>query len=173
MSVQQTVHPTRISPCLWFDDQLEEAAAFYVSIFPNSSVGHMSRYTEAGPGEAGTVMAGDFVLDGITFRGINGGPQFRFTEAVSFEIACRDQAEVDRYWAALLADGGEESMCGWLKDRYGLSWQVVPTRLYELVSDPDPVRATAAVQAMLGMQRIVVADLEAAADAAAPAAAPA
>ncbi|WKN47070.1 VOC family protein [Nocardioides sp. Arc9.136] len=161
-----TAHPTSISPCLWFDDQLEEAAAFYVSVFPNSSLGHLSRYSDAGPGEPGTVMAGDFVLDGITFRGINGGPQFRFTEAVSFEIACRDQAEVDRYWDVLLADGGEESMCGWLKDRFGLSWQVVPTRLYELVSDPDPVRAGAAVQAMLGMRRLVVADLEAAADAA-------
>ncbi|NHC23987.1 VOC family protein [Nocardioides sp. IC4_145] len=164
-----TVHPTSISPCLWFDDQLEEAAAFYVSVFPNSAIGHLSRYPEAGPGEPGAVMAGEFVLDGITFRGINGGPQFRFTEAVSFEISCRDQAEVDRYWQALLAGGGEESMCGWLKDRFGLSWQVVPTRLYELVSDPDPARAQAAVQAMLGMRRIVVADLEAAADAAVPA----
>ncbi|MDN4174013.1 VOC family protein [Nocardioides sp. SOB77] len=162
-----TVHPTSITPCLWFDDQLEEAAEFYVSIFPNSSVGHLSRYTDAGPGEPGSVMAGEFVLDGIAFRGINGGPQFPFTEAVSFEISCRDQAEVDRYWEALLADGGEESMCGWLKDRFGLSWQVVPTRLYELVSDPDPARAQAAVQAMLGMRRIVVADLEAAVDAAA------
>ncbi|MDN4161816.1 VOC family protein [Nocardioides abyssi] len=164
-----TVHPTSISPCLWFDDQLEEAAAFYVSVFPRSSLGHLSRYTEAGPGEPGTVMAGDFVLDGITFRGINGGPRFRFTEAVSFEISCRDQAEVDHYWDALLADGGEESMCGWLKDRFGLSWQVVPTRLYELASDPDPVRANAAVQAMLGMRRIVVADLEAAVAQVAPA----
>ncbi|MBC9735266.1 VOC family protein [Nocardioides marmotae] len=161
-----TVRASSITPCLWFDDQLEEAARFYVSLFPHSSVGHLSRYTDAGPGEPGAVMAGDFVLDGIAFRGINGGPQFPFTEAVSFAISCVDQAEVDRYWEALLADGGEESMCGWIKDRFGLSWQVVPTRLYELVSDPDPARAQAAVQAMLGMRRIVVADLEAAADAA-------
>ena len=156
-----------ISPCLWFDDDLEEAAAFYTRIFPNSSLGHFSRYGDAGPGEPGRVMAGEFTLDGLTFRGINGGPDLAgFTEAVSFSISCRDQAEVDHYWAALGA-GGEESMCGWLRDRYGLSWQVVPTRLYELVSDPDPVRARAATEAMLRMRRIVVADLEAAADAAA------
>jgi predicted 3-demethylubiquinone-9 3-methyltransferase (glyoxalase superfamily) len=156
-----------ISPCLWFDDQLEEAAAFYTAIFPNSSIGHMARHGDAGPGEKGTVMAGEFTLDGTTFRGINGGPAFPFTEAVSFSIACRDQSEVDYYWHSL-ADGGQESVCGWLKDRFGLSWQIVPTRLYELVSDPDRARADAATQAMLGMTRIVVADLEAAADAASP-----
>jgi predicted 3-demethylubiquinone-9 3-methyltransferase (glyoxalase superfamily) len=157
---------TSISPCLWFDDDLEEAAAFYTRIFPNSSLGHFSRYPDAGPGEPGRVMAGEFTLDGLTFRGINGGPDLAgFTEAVSFSISCRDQAEVDHYWAALGA-GGEESMCGWLRDRYGLSWQVVPIRLYELVSDPDPVRSRAATEAMLRMRRIVVADLEAAADAA-------
>src|SRR5918992_2764561 len=114
-------------------------------------------------------MAGEFTIDGMTFRGINGGPDFaNFTEAISFSITCRDQAEVDYYWDSLV-DGGEESVCGWLKDRFGLSWQIVPTRLYELVSDPDPTRARAASQAMLGMRRIVIADLEAAADAAAPA----
>ncbi len=159
-----TITGTSISPCLWFDDNLEEAMAFYTSIFPNSKVGHVSRYGEAGPGEPGSVMAADFELDGLSFRAINGGPQFQFTEAVSFSVACADQAEVDRYWDALVADGGEESMCGWLKDRFGLSWQIVPHRLYELVSDPDPARAQAATQAMLGMRRIVVADLEAAAD---------
>jgi predicted 3-demethylubiquinone-9 3-methyltransferase (glyoxalase superfamily) len=154
-----------ISPCLWFDDDLEEAAEFYTAIFPNSSLGHFSRYTDVGPGEPGRVMAGEFTLDGLTFRGINGGPDLAgFTEAVSFSISCRDQAEVDHYWDALSA-GGEESMCGWLRDRYGLWWQVVPTRLYDLVSDPDPVRARAATEAMLQMRRIVVADLEAAADA--------
>ncbi|MBF4160914.1 VOC family protein [Nocardioides acrostichi] len=153
---------TGIQPCLWFDDQLEEAAHFYAAIFPNSSVGHLSRYSEAGPGEPGTVMAGEFTLDGLTFKAINGGPMFSFTEAVSFSVSCADQAEVDHYWTSLLEGGGQESMCGWLKDRFGLSWQIVPTRLYELMSDPDPARASAAAQAMLGMQRIVVADLEAA-----------
>ncbi len=155
---------TSINPCLWFDDQLEEAAEFYTAIFPNSSIGHLARYGEAGPGEPGTVMAGEFTLDGTTFRAINGGPMFPFSEAVSFSISCGDQAEVDYYWDSLV-DGGQESMCGWLKDRFGLSWQIVPTRLHELLSDPDPARATAAQRAMLGMQRIVVADLEAAADA--------
>ncbi len=156
---------TLISPCLWFDDNLEEAAHFYTSIFPGSSVGHLSRYTEAGPGEPGTAMAGEFTLDGITFRGINGGPEHaKFTEAISFSITCRNQAEVDYYWDSL-ADGGEESVCGWLTDRFGLSWQIVPTRLYELVSDPDPDRAKAATEAMFGMRKIVIADLEAAADA--------
>ncbi|TIC85669.1 VOC family protein [Nocardioides sp. GY 10127] len=158
--------PSIITPCLWFDDQLEEAAAFYCSIFPNSSVGWTVEHSESAPGETGTVMTGDFVLDGLRFRGINGGPMFSFTEAVSFEVACEDQDEVDRYWEALLADGGTESRCGWLKDRFGLSWQVVPRRLGELLTDPDEARRNAAMQAMLGMSRIVVADLEAAADAA-------
>ncbi len=157
---------TLLSPCLWFDDNLEEAATFYTSIFPDSSVGHLSRYTEAGPGEPGTAMAGEFTLNGITFRGINGGPAHAgFSEAISFSIACDDQAEVDYYWDSLV-DGGEESVCGWLKDRFGLSWQIVPTRLYELVSDPNPARAAAASEAMLGMSKIVIADLEAAAAAA-------
>jgi predicted 3-demethylubiquinone-9 3-methyltransferase (glyoxalase superfamily) len=162
-----TLHTT-ISPCLWFDDDLEAAAAFYTGIFPRSSIGRMSRWTEAGPGVPGTVLAGEFTLDGLVFHGINGGPEFRFTEAVSFQVTCRDQAEVDYYWDSL-CDGGEESVCGWLRDRFGLSWQVVPQRLLELVSDPDPARAKAATEAMLRMRRIVVADLEAAADAAGPA----
>lgn len=157
---------TSITPCLWFDDQLEEAAAFYTALFPGSSVGHLSRYGDAGPGEPGTVMAGEFTLAGTTFRAINGGPMFQFTEAVSFSISCADQAEVDHYWFGLLAEGGQESQCGWLKDRFGLSWQVVPDRLFELLSDPDARRAQAAQAAMLQMRRIVVADLEAAADAA-------
>jgi predicted 3-demethylubiquinone-9 3-methyltransferase (glyoxalase superfamily) len=153
-----------ISPCLWFDDNLEEAAEFYTKIFPNSSVGHIARYTEAGPGEPGTAMAGEFDLDGLKFRAINGGPAHAaFSESVSFSVACRDQAEVDHYWDALTAEGGEESMCGWLKDRFGLSWQIVPDRLYELVSDADPARAKAATEAMLGMRKIVIAELEAAA----------
>ena len=130
----------------------------------------MARYTESGPGEPGTVMAGDFSLDGLTFRGINGGPDHAgFTETISFSVTCKDQAEVDHYWTSLTADGGQESVCGWLRDRFGLSWQIVPKRLYELMEDPDPVRATAATEAMLRMRKIVVAELEAAADAAAPA----
>ena len=160
-----TIETGRIQPCLWFDDDLEEAARFYTGIFPNSWVGHMSRYSGAGPGEPGKVMAGEFTLDGLTFRAINGGPEFRFSEAVSFSVTCRNQSEVDYYWDSLV-DGGEESVCGWLKDRFGLSWQIVPSRLYELVGDPDPARARAATRAMLGMRRIVIADLEAAADSA-------
>jgi predicted 3-demethylubiquinone-9 3-methyltransferase (glyoxalase superfamily) len=159
-----SIQSSRIQPCLWFDDNLEEAAHFYTGIFPNSSIGHMSRYTDAGPGEPGTVMAGEFTLDGITFRGINGGPAFSFNEAISFSVTCKDQSEVDYYWDSLV-DGGEESVCGWLKDKFGLSWQIVPIRLYELVTDPDPARAQAATKAMLGMRRIIVTELEAAADA--------
>ena len=150
---------TTITPCLWFDNNLEEAAEFYISVFPNSSVEGFTRYTDAGPGKPGDVAYGTFALDGRRFLGINGGPEFPFTEAVSFEVRCADQAEVDHYWAKLV-DGGEESQCGWLKDRYGLSWQIVPERLYELLEDPDPARAAAATTAMLGMRKIVVADLE-------------
>ena len=154
-----------ISPCLWFDSQLEEAAAFYTSIFPNSSLGHMARYTESGPGEPGSVMAGEFTLNGLTFRAINGGPELAgFRESISFSVTCEDQAEVDHYWTSLTAGGGEESVCGWLKDRYGLSWQIVPRRLYELMEDPEPARARAATEALLRMRKIVIAELEAAAD---------
>ncbi len=152
---------TKITPCLWFDKNLEEAAEFYASVFPNSSVGEFTRYTEANPDVAGEVAYGRFVLDGNEFIGINGGPIFQFTEAVSFEVRCADQGEVDYYWSKL-TDGGQESQCGWLKDRFGLSWQIVPERLYELVEDPDPARATAANAAMYKMHKIVVAELEAA-----------
>ena len=157
-----------ISACLWFDHELEQAVDFYTSIFPDSSVGHITRHTAAS-GEPGAVLAAEFTVNGTTFKGINGGPDHAgFSEAISFAIDCADQAEVDRYWEALTADGGEESMCGWLKDRFGLSWQVVPVRLYQLLADPDPVRAQAAAEAMMAMRRIVVADLEEAADRAAP-----
>src|SRR6478736_5566912 len=150
---------TTITPCLWFDNNLEEAAEFYTSVFPNSSVEGLTRYTDAGPGKPGEIAYGTFVLDGNRFLGINGGPEFPSREAVSFEVRCADQAEVDHYWSKLV-DGGEESQCGWLKDRYGLRWQIVPERLYELLEDPDPARAAAATTAMLGMRKIVVADLE-------------
>jgi predicted 3-demethylubiquinone-9 3-methyltransferase (glyoxalase superfamily) len=151
-----------ITPSLWFDHNLEEAVAFYTSIFPNSHVEDLNRSTDAGPGEPGSVLSGTFVLDGNRFIGINGGPHFSFSEAVSFTIDCKDQDEVDYYWSRL-TDGGEESQCGWCKDRFGLSWQVIPGRLYDLVSHPDPACAAAATQAMYGMSKIVIADLEKAA----------
>ncbi|MDT5075316.1 MAG: hypothetical protein QOH82_4636 [Mycobacterium sp.] len=150
-----------ITPSLWFDNDLEEAAEFYTAVFPNSAIEGFNRYTDAGPGTPGEVVSGTFVLDGQRFLGINGGPHFQFSEAVSFEVRCADQDEVDYYWDRLL-DGGVESQCGWLKDRFGLSWQIVPERLFDLINDPDPARAAAATKAMLGMRRIVVADLEAA-----------
>ncbi|MCZ0730769.1 VOC family protein [Mycolicibacterium iranicum] len=148
-----------ITPSLWFDNDLEDAIAFYSAIFPNSSLESIERYTDAGPGTPGEVVSATFTLDGQRFIGINGGPAFPFTEAVSFTIACRDQDEVDYYWDRLVA-GGQESQCGWLKDRYGLSWQVVPDRLIELTTDSDPAKAAAATKAMLGMRKIVIAELE-------------
>ena len=148
-----------ITPSLWFDNNLEEAAEFYASIFPNSFIEELHRATEAGPGEPGEVISGFFVLDGTRFIGINGGPHFQFSEAVSFMVHCKDQDEVDHYWDRLV-DGGEESQCGWLKDRFGLSWQIIPDRLLELENDPDPARAAATTRAMHGMRKIVVAELE-------------
>jgi predicted 3-demethylubiquinone-9 3-methyltransferase (glyoxalase superfamily) len=153
------------TPCLWFDTEGEEAARFYVSVFPNSRIVEVARYGEAGPREEGTVMVVSFELDGRPFTALNGGPQFRFTEAVSFTIECDDQAEVDRYWETL-SEGGEEGPCGCLKDRFGLSWQIVPARLTELLRDPDTARAQRVMAAMLGMGKIEIADLEAAAAAA-------
>lgn len=157
--------PTPIIPNLWFDTQAEEAAQFYCSVFPNSRVLGVTRYGDAGPGEAGTVMTADFELDGQRFVGINGGPQFPFTEAVSFQITCADQEEVDYFWQKLTADGGQESQCGWLKDRYGLSWQVVPEGMEEALGDADPERARRAMEAMLGMTKLDLAALHRAADA--------
>ena len=154
------------TPCLWFDTQGEDAARFYCSVFPNSRILNVTHYGPDTPRPEGTVMTVDFELDGQKFVALNGGPEFHFSEAVSFMIDCRDQAEVDHYWTSLTVGGGEESVCGWLKDRYGLSWQIVPRRLYELMEDADPARATAATEAMLRMGKIVVAELEAAADAA-------
>ncbi|MFJ2648094.1 VOC family protein [Streptomyces sp. NPDC087420] len=153
----------RITPNLWFDTQGEEAAEFYVSVFPNSKIKNISYYGEAGPGEAGTVLTVEFVLDGQEYLAINGGPRFTFDEAVSFAIDCADQAEIDYYWDKL-SDGGEEGPCGWLKDRYGLSWQVVPAAMAELMSDPDQSRAQRAMKAMFGMKKLDIAALYAAAD---------
>jgi predicted 3-demethylubiquinone-9 3-methyltransferase (glyoxalase superfamily) len=153
----------RIIPNLWFDTEGLEAAEFYVSVFPNSKITDVAHYTDAGPREAGTVLTVDFVLDGQPFTAINGGPQFTFDEAVSLAVECADQDEVDHYWSRL-SDGGEEGQCGWLKDRYGLSWQVVPGGLAELFSDSDRQRAQRAMEAMLPMSKIDIAAVRAAAD---------
>ena len=155
---------SRIAPCLWFDGQAEEAANFYVSLFPDSRIGAVSRYEAGAPFPAGTALLVEFDLGGQRFQALNGGPQFRFTEAVSLSIACKDAAEVDRYWNGLIAGGGEPGRCGWLKDRFGLSWQVVPDGLGTLLSDPDPGRAGRAMQAMMGMTKLDLAAMRMAAD---------
>ncbi len=148
----------KITPFLWFDSQAEEAMNFYVSLFKNSKVGGVSR----GPdGKAFTVS---FELDGQEFMGMNAGPQFKFNEAVSMSVNCEDQAEVDYFWNALTADGGEESMCSWCKDKYGLWWQIVPKQLGELMGDPEPEKSGRVMQAMLKMQKIIIADLQKAYD---------
>ena len=154
----------KITPNLWFDGEAEQAAEFYCSIFHNSRITGKTHYPEGSPGEAGTVMTVEWELDGQRFVGINGGPKFKFDEAVSFEISCKDQAEVDYFWERLLADGGNESQCGWLKDRFGLSWQVVPEGMDEVFADADPERAQRAMQAMLKMVKLDIAALRAAAD---------
>jgi predicted 3-demethylubiquinone-9 3-methyltransferase (glyoxalase superfamily) len=153
----------RITPNLWFDTQALEAAEFYVSVFPNSKIIGVTHYGEAGPREAGMVLTVDFELDGQEHTAINGGPEFTFDEAISFLINCADQEEVDYYWNRL-TEGGEESQCGWLKDRYGLSWQVCPVGMLELLNDPDPARGQRAMKAMLGMRKIDLAAVKAAAD---------
>jgi predicted 3-demethylubiquinone-9 3-methyltransferase (glyoxalase superfamily) len=153
----------KITPNLWFDTQAEEAAGFYTSVFPNSRIVSKTHYTESGPRETGMVMTVEFELDGQRFVGINGGPNFKFDEAVSFEIECQDQEEIDYYWERL-SEGGQEGPCGWLKDRFGLSWQVVPTGIDEVFADADPQKADRAMAAMLQMGKIDVAALRAAAD---------
>ena len=155
--------PQKITPNLWFDTEAEEAANFYVSVFKNARIVNTTRYTENSPREAGMIMTVDFELDGQRFTGINGGPNFTFDEAVSFLIDCRDQDEVDYYWEKL-SEGGEEGQCGWLKDRYGLSWQVVPAGMEELFSSSDPKRAERAMQAMLKMSKLDIGELRRAAD---------
>lgn len=153
-------------PCLWFDGKAEEAAEFYTSLLPDSRVDKVWRSPADTPsGPAGMVLTVDFTLNGQHFQGLNGGADFSFNEAVSFVIECEDQAEVDRLWDALTANGGEPGPCGWLKDRFGLSWQIVPRQLNELVEDPDPERARRAMEAMLKMGKIDVAELQRAADA--------
>jgi predicted 3-demethylubiquinone-9 3-methyltransferase (glyoxalase superfamily) len=151
----------RITPFLWFDGQAEEAAKFYVSIFPNSKVLSTSRYCEGGPGPKGTVMTVDFELDGLSCTALNGGPMFKFTEAISLVVHCETQAEVDHYWDKLSA-GGQQVQCGWLKDQYGLSWQIVPNALIELVQDKDPAKSQRVMAAMMQMKKIDIAGLKAA-----------
>ena len=151
-----------ISPCLWFDTEAEDAARFYTSVFPNSRILEVQHYGSAGPREEGMVMIVSFELDGRRFLALNGGPDFTFSEAISFEVECADQEEVDRYWETL-SEGGEQGPCGWLKDRYGVSWQIVPRRLNELVTDPDREKAQRVMAAMLQMRKLDVAELERAA----------
>jgi predicted 3-demethylubiquinone-9 3-methyltransferase (glyoxalase superfamily) len=151
-----------ITPCLWFDTEGEDAAKFYTSIFPSSRITDVAYYGSAGPRAEGTVMTVSFELDGRKFLALNGGPDFTFSEAVSFQVSCESQDEVDSYWSKL-SDGGEEGPCGWLKDRFGLSWQIVPTRLPELLQDPDRERSQRVMAAMLEMRKIDVEALERAA----------
>lgn len=153
-----------ITPFLWFDDQAEQAAQFYVSVFPRSRIAEVTHYGAAGPGPAGSVMTVRFILDGNEFLALNGGPDhYGFDESISFVVGCATEEEVDRYWAAL-TDGGQEIACGWLKDRYGLRWQIVPDGLSAVLRDPDPERAQRAMQAMLGMKKLDLSAMRAAAD---------
>jgi|ERR1700704_1916044 len=154
----------KITPFLWYDDKAEEAANFYVSIFKNSKVVSVARYGEAGPGPKGSAMTVAFELDGQKFVALNGGPHFKFTEAVSFVVNCTSQEEVDYFWEKLLEGGGKESQCGWLKDKYGLSWQITPTILPELLQDKDPEKANRVMQAMMKMVKIDIETLKRAAE---------
>ena len=149
----------RITPCLWFDDQAEEAARFYVSIFQNSKILNLTYYGDAGPRPKGSVLTVVFELDGQQFIALNGGPIFHFTEAVSFSVDCKTQEEVDTFWAKLSA-GGQESQCGWLKDKYGLSWQIVPAALPEMLTDPDPAKSNRVMAAMFKMKKLDIRGLE-------------
>jgi predicted 3-demethylubiquinone-9 3-methyltransferase (glyoxalase superfamily) len=153
----------KITPCLWFDTEGEEAARLYTSLFENSRILETSRYGEAGPRPAGLAMTVSFELEGQEFLALNGGPEYKFTEAVSFTVHCETQEEVDKFWNALTSDGGEEGPCGWLKDKFGLSWQIVPTALPQLLRDPDPEKSRKAMEAMLQMHKIDIEALQAAA----------
>ena len=152
----------KITPCLWFDTEAEEAATFYTSIFENSRILDVARYGEAGPRPEGMIMTVNFELDGQEFVALNGGPEFTFDEAISFQVSCETQDEVDEFWSRL-SEGGEEGPCGWLKDRFGVSWQIVPTRLMELINDPDKEKSQRVMSAMLGMKKIDIPALEQAA----------
>src|SRR5882724_11287292 len=152
----------KITPFLWFDGNAEEAALFYTSIFKDSKILSISRYGDAGPGPKGSVMVVSFQLEGQQFTALNGGPQFKFSEAFSFVVSCENQQEIDEYWSKLTADGGRESACGWLKDKFGFSWQIVPTALAKLMSDKDPEKAERVMNAMLQMQKIEIPKLKAA-----------
>lgn len=156
----------KITPFLWFDNNAEAAVNFYMTVFKNARIINLSRYPEGAPGLDGQVMTGTIELEGQEFMVLNGGPHFKFNEAVSFFVNCETQAEVDELWAKLTADGGEESNCGWLKDKFGVSWQIVPTLLGRLLGDPNPAKAQAAMQAMLQMKKIESAELQRAYDAA-------
>lgn len=149
----------KITPFLWFNDNAEEAINFYTSIFKNSKIGSVARYGEAGPGPKGSVMTATFQLEGQEFIALNGGPHFKFTEAISFVVDCETQEEVDRFWEKLSA-GGEKSRCGWLKDKFGLSWQIVPDVLGKLMQDKDPEKSKRVMQAMLKMDKLIIADLQ-------------
>ena len=149
-----------LTTCLWFDTQAEAAATYYTSIFKDPKLGNVSRYGEAGPRPAGMVITAEFELNGQQFLALNGGPEYTFTEAISFQIPCADQDEVDYYWERLTADGGQEGPCGWLKDKFGLSWQVVPTVLSALLGDSDPEKSGRATKAMLSMGKLDIAALE-------------
>lgn len=154
----------RITPSLWFDTQAEEAASFYVSVFKNSRLIDVTHYNDVGPREAGMVLTVEFEIDGQRFTAINGGPEFTFDEAVSFQVTCDTQDEIDYYWEHLTADGGQEGPCGWCKDKFGLSWQVVPAGMAETLNDPDRGRANRSMAAMMTMGKIELAALRAAAD---------
>ncbi|MEX0681971.1 MAG: VOC family protein [Dehalococcoidia bacterium] len=150
----------KIRPCLWFDGNAEEATTFYASVFKNSKVLDVARWGEGGPGVPGTVLTMNFELEGQEFIALNGGPEFKFTEAISLSVDCGSQAEVDELWRKLTADGGEESVCGWLKDKFGLSWQIVPTVLGEMLNDEDPEKSQRVMEAMMKMRKIDIATLK-------------
>jgi predicted 3-demethylubiquinone-9 3-methyltransferase (glyoxalase superfamily) len=162
-ALREDAMPQKITPNLWFDTEAEEAAEFYVSVFKNARIVNVSRYPEGAPRPAGMVMTVDFELDGMRLTALNGGPDFAFNEAVSLLISCETQEDVDHYWEKL-SEGGQPGPCGWLRDRYGLSWQVIPTGMDDLFTDPEPERAQRAMQAMLGMGKIDLSELQAAAD---------
>jgi predicted 3-demethylubiquinone-9 3-methyltransferase (glyoxalase superfamily) len=153
----------KITTFLWFDNNAEEAANFYVSVFKNSRILKSARYPEGSPGPKGTIMTVEFELDGQHFVALNGGPHFKFTEAISLMVNCKDQEEVDYYWEKLTADGGQESQCGWLKDKYGLSWQITPEQLMKVWTAGDPAKAQRVMQAMMSMKKLIIKDLETAA----------